>query len=168
MTDLGAATRTGHGQTPSDQDIQPSVPSVPNRAHLRGHASGGSVPSAPPLKRGHGAHPDRAGEKSAPAPYMASWREKARQAVQHRWRAARLTAGPLPRVALQQQLGLDPERLFHDGLVAAAGGCPSCGGLTDLGRVRLCVVDRDAPPSYPSNLEWRTAPCPSCRTRRAA
>lgn len=106
--------------------------------------------------------------QAGPAPYCTSWREKVRQAVQHRWRVARQTAGPLPRVALEEQLGLDADRLFHDGIVVASDGCPDCGGLTDLRRVRLVVVDRGAPIRYPSSLEWRTAPCPACRTRRAA
>ncbi len=89
-------------------------------------------------------------------------------AIQHRWRQARRDGAVVTRVAVEQALALDPERLFHAGLQAAAGGCPSCGGLTELGRVRLCIVDRDAEAKYPVNLEWRTASCPGCRTRRAA
>ncbi len=97
------------------------------------------------------------------APYCDSWREKLRQAINYRWRQARRDGAVITRMDLEQQQHLDDRDLIQRGLECAAAGCPTCGGLLDLGRLALRVIDRTRPPVWPSNLQWTMAPCPSCR-----
>ncbi len=159
MTDLAAVQGSGHASDHAEQGFLSSVPNVPTRAHLAGHAVDGTVPRAHPLKGGPGAHPDRADG--------IDWRRKVKKAIAHRARVVRRQGIPDPYPVLAGN-GWDPALVEMDGRHAEALGCPGCGGPVPSRRLRVRLADVTSTPIYGVDAEWSVGWCSSCSCRRAA